>query len=91
MLAAMEGVDALLTPATITPPLKGLTSTGDAAFNVPWSFTGFPTVNIPSGLNEEGLPLGAQLVGRPYSEVNLLGIASWCEKALHFTEKPSLN
>jgi aspartyl-tRNA(Asn)/glutamyl-tRNA(Gln) amidotransferase subunit A len=88
--AAMEGIDALLTPATITPPLKGLTSTGDAAFNVPWSFTGFPTVNIPSGLSDEGLPLGIQLVGKPYGEVNLLGVASWCEKVLHFNDEPHL-
>ncbi len=88
MLVAMERVDALLTPATITPPLKGLTSTGDAAFNVPWSFTGFPTVNIPSGLNEESLPLGAQLVGRPHGEASLLGVASWCEKILQFNQEP---
>jgi len=88
MLATMGEVDALLTPATITPPLKGLKSTGDAAFNVPWSFTGLPTVNIPSGLNDEGLPLGAQLVGKPYCEASLLNIASWCEKALHFTKEP---
>ncbi len=88
ILAKMEGVDALLTPATITSPLKGLTSTGDAAFNVPWSFTGLPTVNIPSGLNDEGLPLGAQLVGKPYCEASLLNVALWCEKALHFTTEP---
>jgi aspartyl-tRNA(Asn)/glutamyl-tRNA(Gln) amidotransferase subunit A len=91
MLSAMYGIDALLTPATITPPLKGLTSTGDAAFNVPWSFTGLPTVNIPSGLNEEGLPLGVQLIGRPYGEASLLGVASWCEKVLHFTVEPPLD
>ena len=90
LLAKMEGVDALLTPATITPPLKGLTSTGDAAFNVPWSFTGLPTVNIPSGLNDEGLPLGAQLVGKPYCEASLLSVALWCETTLHFTIEPPL-
>jgi Asp-tRNA(Asn)/Glu-tRNA(Gln) amidotransferase A subunit family amidase len=90
MLAAMEGIDAVMTPATITPPLKGLASTGDAAFNVPWSFTGSPTVNIPSGLNKEGLPLGAQLVGKPYSEASLLGVASWCETVLPFNDDPPL-
>lgn len=88
--ATMESIDALLTPATITPPLKGLTSTGDAAFNVPWSFSGFPTVNVPSGLNDEGLPLGIQLVGRPFEEANLLGVALWCEEVLLFNNEAPL-
>ena len=90
MRTTMEGIDTLVTPATITPPLLGLTSTGDAAFNVPWSFTGFPTVNIPSGLSEEGLPLGAQLVGKPYGDASLLEVASWCEKVLNFDDEPPL-
>ena len=90
MLIAIEGIDVFLTPATMTPPLKGLTSTGDAAFNVPWSFTGLPTVNIPSGLSDEGLPLGTQLVGRPFGETSLLGVASWCEKVLYFQDEPLL-
>ena len=86
----MEDVDALLTPATPTPPLRGLTSTGDAAFNAPWSLAGFPTMNIPSGLTIDGLPLGIQLVGKPYDEARLLSVAHYCESALPFDEEPPL-
>ena len=90
MREAMEGVDVLITPSAPTPALRGLSSTGDAAFNVPWSLTGFPTVNIPSGLTKDGLPLGVQLVAQPYEEKKLLSESLWCEAALPFDAKPSL-
>ncbi len=86
----MIDIDALLTPTALTSALKGLTSTGDAAFNVPWSFAGFPTVTIPSGLTSDGLPLGVQLIAKPYEEAKLLGVAAWCESALPFDAEPSL-
>jgi aspartyl-tRNA(Asn)/glutamyl-tRNA(Gln) amidotransferase subunit A len=87
---SMAGIDVLFTPTALTPALKGLTSTGDAAFNVPWSLTGFPTVTIPSGLTDEGLPLGAQLIAGPYEEIKLLSVAAWCELALPFDAEPPL-
>jgi aspartyl-tRNA(Asn)/glutamyl-tRNA(Gln) amidotransferase subunit A len=90
MTASMTGLDVLLTPTAPTPALKGLASTGDAAFNVPWSLTGFPTVTIPSGLTDERLPLGAQLIAGPYEEGKLLSVAAWCESALPFDAEPPL-
>jgi aspartyl-tRNA(Asn)/glutamyl-tRNA(Gln) amidotransferase subunit A len=90
-LGAIIGeIDALMTPSAPTPALKGLTSTGDAAFNAPWSLAGFPTVTIPSGLTRNGLPLGVQLIAKPYEEAKLLGIAAWCESALPFDAEPQL-
>jgi aspartyl-tRNA(Asn)/glutamyl-tRNA(Gln) amidotransferase subunit A len=74
-------IRAFLCPATVGPaPDAG--STGDPAFNSPWSLTGFPTVNIPVGKSQDGLPLGLQLVGPPWREGELLSIAEWCEKKL---------
>ena len=90
LAASMGDLDALLTPSAPTPALKWLTSTGDAAFNAPWSLAGYPTVTIPSGLTPDRLPLGVQLIAKPYEEVNLLGVAAWCESALPFEEEPSL-
>jgi Asp-tRNA(Asn)/Glu-tRNA(Gln) amidotransferase A subunit family amidase len=81
MLACFEGVDALLTPAT-TSPAPPAQTTGDPAFNSPWSYTGLPTVSLPAGWSPEGLPLAIQLVGRPGSEAALLAIGEWCEKAV---------
>jgi Asp-tRNA(Asn)/Glu-tRNA(Gln) amidotransferase A subunit family amidase len=85
MLACLAEVDALLTPAT-TGPAPDANTTGNPAFNSPWSYTGLPTVSIPAGRSAEGLPLAIQLVGRPWSEAELLATAAWCEQALGLTE-----
>jgi Asp-tRNA(Asn)/Glu-tRNA(Gln) amidotransferase A subunit family amidase len=81
MEACLEGVDALLTPATVGPA-PAADTTGDPAFNSPWSYTGLPTVSIPAGWTDEGLPLAIQLVGRPWGEAELLAAAAWCEGRL---------
>ncbi len=86
----MADFDALVTPSALTPALKGLTSTGDAAFNAPWSLAGLPTITIPSGLTNDNLPLGLQIIAKPYDEPSLLSIAGWCEKALPFDVEPPL-
>ena len=90
MITLMGDLDVLVTLATLTPPLKSLASTGDAAFNVPWSLTGFPTINVPSGLTGDRLPLGIQLAAKPYDEATLLSVAAWCESALPFDAEPPL-
>jgi aspartyl-tRNA(Asn)/glutamyl-tRNA(Gln) amidotransferase subunit A len=73
--------EVLLTPATTTPAPSAAT-TGDPAFNSPWSYTGLPTVSLPVGLTPDGLPLAIQLVGKRGSEDGLLKVAAWCESAL---------
>jgi Asp-tRNA(Asn)/Glu-tRNA(Gln) amidotransferase A subunit family amidase len=74
-------VDVLLTPAT-TSPAPDKATTGDPAFNSPWSYTGLPTVSIPCATSADGMPLAIQLVGRPFDERTLFAAALWCEKAL---------
>jgi Asp-tRNA(Asn)/Glu-tRNA(Gln) amidotransferase A subunit family amidase len=54
-------------------------TTGDPAFNSPWSFTGLPVVSIPTALDGDGMPLGIQLVGPAGSENELFAVAAWCE------------
>jgi amidase len=44
--------------------------------------TGCPAISIPCGLSREGLPVGLQIVGRPYGEASLFSFAAWCEDAL---------
>jgi Asp-tRNA(Asn)/Glu-tRNA(Gln) amidotransferase A subunit family amidase len=78
MEGALDGVDVLICPAT-TRGAPDATTTGDPAFNSPWSFTGLPVVSIPTGLDREGLPLGIQLIGRQGEEWHLFSVASWCE------------
>ncbi len=83
MLACFTDTDALLTPAA-TGPAPDAATTGDPLFNSPWSFTGLPTVCFPGSRSTEGLPMGIQLVGAPWTENALLTVASWCEDVLGF-------
>jgi aspartyl-tRNA(Asn)/glutamyl-tRNA(Gln) amidotransferase subunit A len=85
---ALNGFDGFITPATPTPAPKGLTSTGDPALNVPWSFCGLPAISVPSGVSQAGLPLGIQLVGHPFAEEKLLSVARWCEQIIGFGYQP---
>jgi Asp-tRNA(Asn)/Glu-tRNA(Gln) amidotransferase A subunit family amidase len=85
LTAAMRcilGVDlVLLCPAT-TGPAPLADTTGDPAFNSPWSYTGLPTISIQTGYFVDGLPLAIQLVAGPNREDLLFSVAAWCEKRL---------
>jgi aspartyl-tRNA(Asn)/glutamyl-tRNA(Gln) amidotransferase subunit A len=76
-----EGVDALIMPATLGPAPDAAT-TGDPMFNSPWSYTGMPSICIPTGRSPDGLPLALQLVGRHGKDAELLAAAAWCESAV---------
>jgi Asp-tRNA(Asn)/Glu-tRNA(Gln) amidotransferase A subunit family amidase len=76
-----------LTPATTGLP-PGPETTGDPAFNSPWSFTGHPTVSVPAGWSPDGLPYAVQLVGPPGCEDDLLAAAAWCETVLGWNRRP---
>ncbi len=82
MVQTVQQVDAVLTPATPAPAPKDRNTTGDASFQVPWTSSGLPTVTLPSGLSQDGMPLAVQLGGLPFEEGKLLGVAKWCETAL---------
>jgi aspartyl-tRNA(Asn)/glutamyl-tRNA(Gln) amidotransferase subunit A len=71
----------VLTPAT-PGPAPDRSTTGDAVFNAPWSYTGYPTVSLPIGRTDDGLPLAAQLVGRTGEVPRLLGVAAGLERQL---------
>lgn len=82
-------VDILLTPATPTQAPEGLSSTGNPAFNAPWSHAGLPTITLPVTVTD-GLPCGIQLIGPAWREDHLLQIAQWCETHLGFDATPDL-
>jgi aspartyl-tRNA(Asn)/glutamyl-tRNA(Gln) amidotransferase subunit A len=70
-----------LTPAA-PGPAPDPTTTGNPAFNSPWSLLGLPTVSFPIGLLADGLPLAVQLVGGEDCDLELLQTAEWCESAI---------
>jgi aspartyl-tRNA(Asn)/glutamyl-tRNA(Gln) amidotransferase subunit A len=75
-----ERVDILACPAA-TGPAPTPETTGNPAMNIPWSYTGLPTITFPLTL-AEGLPLGIQLVGPAFGEGRLFSAAAWCERAV---------
>jgi Asp-tRNA(Asn)/Glu-tRNA(Gln) amidotransferase A subunit family amidase len=81
MRLALAGDLVLLCPAT-TGPAPIADTTGDPAFNSPWSYTGLPTISIQTGYFVDGLPLAIQLVAGPNREDLLFSVAAWCEKRL---------
>lgn len=81
----------LLTPSTPSSAPKDLTTTGDKSFQAPWTTAGVPTINIPSGVDTLGLPLGIQLLSGWNEEASLLASAVWCEKTLGLIPTPPIN
>jgi aspartyl-tRNA(Asn)/glutamyl-tRNA(Gln) amidotransferase subunit A len=91
------GIDAILTPATPSAAF-GLGEMADAdpvamylndVFTVTVNLAGLPGVAVPTGLDRQGLPLGLQLIGRPWEEADLLNHAYVLERAAGFVSKPA--
>ncbi|MGD9845894.1 MAG: Asp-tRNA(Asn)/Glu-tRNA(Gln) amidotransferase subunit GatA [Variibacter sp.] len=83
------GVDAMLTPATPTSAF-GLGERGGSdpvemylndVFTVTVNMAGLPGVSVPAGLDAQGLPLGLQLIGRPFDEETLFSLGAVIEDA----------
>ncbi len=81
------GYDVLLTPTT---PVVATSREGSDAverapqltrFTAPFNLTGLPAISLPCGFTREGLPIGLQIVARPWAEVNLLRAAHAYEAA----------
>ena len=98
-----ENIDVLLTPVwpCLIPKIKesDIGANPEAAHLVkrighntrPVNFMGLPAVCIPTGLDENGLPMSVQLIGKPYSEDVLLALAHALEREYDFwSRKPKI-
>ncbi|MDL2407216.1 Asp-tRNA(Asn)/Glu-tRNA(Gln) amidotransferase subunit GatA [Rhizobium calliandrae] len=89
-LAFHAGVDAILTPATpssafgiadenlVSDPVKMYLND---IFTVTVNMAGLPGIAVPAGLDTKGLPLGLQLIGKPFDEETLFKTAHVIEQA----------
>jgi aspartyl-tRNA(Asn)/glutamyl-tRNA(Gln) amidotransferase subunit A len=57
-------------------------------FAVPASLAGLPAMNVPAGLNRQGLPLGLQIIGKAFDEQGVLNAGLAIEQRAGFTAKP---
>ena len=94
-LVFADGIDAILTPATPSSAF-GLGEMAKAdpvqmylndVFTVTVNLAGLPGISVPVGLDKTGLPLGLQLIGRPWEEGSLLNHAYVLERAAGFVAK----
>jgi amidase len=94
-----EQHDAVITPATATPPprigaLEGRGAlwtlnavAGMVPYNGVWNVTGQPAASVPAGFGSDGLPRAVQLVGRPGEEATLLSLSAQIEAERPWSEQ----
>ena len=57
-------------------------------FTVPVNLAGLPGMSVPAGVGADGLPLGLQLIGRPFDEETMLKVGAVLEQAAEFKAEP---
>ena len=94
--AAFERVDCVLTPTAPSAAFAIGENSDDPiamylndVFTVPANLAGLPAISVPAGLSGDGLPLGLQIIGRPFDEETVLQVAEVLERAAQFTHRPS--
>jgi len=96
-LAAFENYDVLLSPTSPETAFRIGEKTGDPlsmylsdVFTIPANLAGVPSISVPCGLDEAGLPVGLQLTAPVLQEQRLLRAAFAFEKDLGFDAKPPM-
>ena len=94
---AFAQVDALLTPTAPTAAFAQGEKMDDPiamylndVFTVPASMAGVPGMSVPAGLDAQGLPLGLQVIGRPFDEETVFAVSQVIENAAGFASKPQV-
>lgn len=99
-----EGIDVLVAPTLVSPAVSaddpvlhwpdGTTEAATDAyvrFSAPANVTGLPSLSVPCGFTAGGLPIGMQIMGRPFAEATLLTVGQAYESATAWLDRrPSL-
>ena len=93
--AAFERCDAILTPTAPSAAFRAGEMMDDPVamylndvFTVPTSLAGLPGISVPAGLSSDGLPLGLQVIGRPWDEAGVFQVSAALERAADFSTLP---
>ena len=98
-LKAFEEVDLIASPTTPTPAFKIGEKTGDPLqmylsdiYTISCNLAGLCGISVPCGFSKAGLPIGLQLLGKPFGEPDLLRAAHAYEQATDWhTHRPNLD
>jgi aspartyl-tRNA(Asn)/glutamyl-tRNA(Gln) amidotransferase subunit A len=87
----------LLTPTTpvAAPPIEGPDAIEQARlltrFTAPFNLSGLPALSLPCGFTPQGLPIGLQIVARPWDEARVLAAAACYEAAAGWRMQPPIH
>jgi Asp-tRNA(Asn)/Glu-tRNA(Gln) amidotransferase A subunit family amidase len=79
---AYDGIDAIISPCVKGEALKGLSYTGEPAFQQFWTVLNGPAMSLPTHTGPQGLPVGIQLVAPRYRDDQLFACARWVMERL---------
>jgi aspartyl-tRNA(Asn)/glutamyl-tRNA(Gln) amidotransferase subunit A len=95
--AAFQTVDLIVTPVTPTTAFKFGEKAQDPLqmylsdiYTISANLAGLPAISLPCGLSKAGMPIGLQLIGRPFEEDTLLRGAHAYEQATNWRSKKPL-
>ncbi len=80
LIAFMEEVDVILTPAAQFPARPHDDDQGHIAYTLTYSLVGYPAVVVRCGTSDDGMPIGVQVVARPWRDDVALAVAAYLEK-----------
>ena len=90
-------VDALLTPTAPSAAFAQGEKMDDPIkmylndlFTVPANLAGVPAISVPAGLDANGLPLGLQVIGKPFDEETVFAVSAALEQAAGFPALPAI-
>ena len=81
LIAFMEQVDVILTPAAQFPARPHADDPGHIAYTLTYSLVGYPAVVVRCGTADDGMPIGVQVVARPWRDDVALAVAAYLELA----------
>ena len=92
-----QKVDALVTPTAPSAAFAQgekmddpITMYLNDVFTVPANMSGIPGLSVPAGLDGQGLPLGLQVLGRPFDEETVFAVGAALERAAGFSALPGI-
>jgi len=85
LIGFMANYDVILTPAAEAPPGEA----GGIPYTLSYSLTGWPCAVVRAGTSPEGLPIGVQIVARPWRDDVALAVAQVIERALGGWQPPT--